>query len=56
MTTHMLAFVRGVFPLIPLLLGACAGALAVMAWRPGGGNKARIAALRARVEALERKP
>ena len=39
-----------------LLLGACAGALAVLVSRPGGRNKGRIAALRARVEALERKP
>jgi hypothetical protein len=52
----MIAFVRVVFPLIPILLGACAGALAVMACRPSGKNKARIAELRSRVEALERKP
>ena len=56
MITQMLAFVRAVFPLAPILLGACAGALAVVACKSGGKNKARIAALRARVEALERKP
>jgi ABC-type microcin C transport system permease subunit YejB len=52
----MLAFTRMMFPLVPLLLGICLGALAVMASRPGGRNKARIAELRARIEALERKP
>ena len=51
----MIAFIRHVFPLIPLLLGVCLGALAVMALRPSGGKKAKIAGLRARVDALERK-
>lgn len=53
----MIAFIRAALPVIPLLLGALAGALAVMACRPSaGGNRARIAELKARVEALERKP
>jgi hypothetical protein len=52
----MLAYVRVMFPLFPLLVGACLGALAAAALRPRGRNRARIAELKARIEALERKP
>ena len=54
--TPMIAFVRVVFPLIPLLLlGACVGALIAAACRPAGRKKEKIADLKARIEALERK-
>jgi len=53
----MIAFVRVVFPLIPLLLlGACVGALIAAACRPAGGKREKMAKLEARIEALERKP
>jgi hypothetical protein len=51
----MLAFVRAFFPVIPLLLGVCLGVLLAAAFKRGGKKKARIAELKARVEALERK-
>jgi hypothetical protein len=54
----MLAFIPLLFPLVPVLLGAGAGAVTVAACKPstGGKKKAEIAALKARIEALERKP
>lgn len=54
----MLAFIPLLFPLVPVLLGAGAGAVTVAACTsPGNGKKkAKIAALKARIEALERKP
>jgi hypothetical protein len=55
----MLAFIPLLFPLVPVLLGAGAGAVTVAACKSDSGSgkrKAKIAALRARIEALERKP
>jgi hypothetical protein len=57
----MIAFIPVLFPLVPLLVGAGAGAATVAACnsgksKSGGGKKAEIAALKARIEALERKP
>jgi len=52
----MLAFIPLFIPLVPLLLGAGAGAVAVAACKSGGKKKAKIAELKARIEALERKP
>jgi hypothetical protein len=53
----MLAFIPVLFPLVPLLVGAGAGAATVAACNPGGGKKkAKIERLKARIEALERKP
>jgi hypothetical protein len=55
----MLAFIPLLFPLVPVLLGAGAGAVTVAAVNgksSGGKKKAKIAALKARIEALERKP
>jgi len=54
----MLAFIPILFPLVPLLIGAGAGAVTVAACssKPDGEKKAKIAALKARIEALERKP
>ena len=54
----MLAFIPLILPLVPVLLGAGAGAATVAAVKSGGGGKkkAKIAALKARIEALERKP
>jgi hypothetical protein len=53
----MLAFIPLLFPLVPLVVGAGAGAVAVAAIKSDGGKKkAKIAALKARIEALERKP
>jgi hypothetical protein len=54
----MLAFIPLLFPLVPVLLGAGAGAVTVAAIKTGDGGKkkAKIAALKARIEALERKP
>jgi hypothetical protein len=55
--TQMLAFIPLLFPLVPLVVGAGAGAVAVAAIKSDGGKKkAKIAALKARIEALERKP
>jgi hypothetical protein len=52
----MLAFIP-LLPLVPILLGAGAGAVTVAACKSGDGGKkkAKIAALKARIEALERK-
>jgi hypothetical protein len=53
----MIAFIPVLFPLVPVLLGAGAGATAVALSRGGSGRrKAKIAALKARIEALERRP
>jgi hypothetical protein len=54
----MLAFIPVLIPLVPILLGAGAGAVtvAVCSSGDGGKKKAKIAALKARIEALERKP
>jgi hypothetical protein len=53
----MLAFIPLLFPLVPLLVGAGAGAVTVAACTADGGKKkAKIAKLKARIEALERKP
>lgn len=54
----MLAFIPLLLPLVPVLLGAGAGAVTVAACQPAknGKKKAEIAALKARIEALERKP
>lgn len=54
--THMLAFIPVLFPLIPVLLGAGVGAAVVAACKSDNGKKAKIAKLKARIEALERKP
>jgi hypothetical protein len=50
----MLAFIPVLFPLVPVLLGA--GAATVAACGSGDKKKAKIAKLKARIEALERKP
>jgi hypothetical protein len=53
----MLAFIPRFFPLVLLLVGAGAGAVILAACTSGGGKKkAKIASLKARIEALERKP
>jgi hypothetical protein len=55
----MIAFIPVLFPLVPLLLGAGVGAATVAACttpKTGGKKKAQIAQLKARIEALERKP
>ena len=52
----MLAFIPLLVPLVPLLLGAGAGAATVAACKSPGKNKAKIAQLKVRIEALERKP
>jgi hypothetical protein len=52
----MLAFIPFIIPLVPLVLGAGLGAAAVAASKSDGKKKAKIAALKARIEALERKP
>jgi hypothetical protein len=54
----MFGLIPLLFPLVPVLLGAGAGAATVAACTPRGGGKkkAKIAALKARIEALERKP
>jgi hypothetical protein len=52
----MLAFIPVLFPLVPVLIGAGAGAATVAACSPGDKKKAKIAKLKARIEALERKP
>jgi hypothetical protein len=53
----MIAFIPLLYPLVPVLLGAGAGAVTVAACKSvdGGKKKAKIAALKARIEALERK-
>jgi hypothetical protein len=50
----MLAFIPVLFPLVPALLGAGVGAAAVAASK-SDKKKAKIAKLKARIEALERK-
>jgi cell division protein FtsB len=53
----MLAFIPLFFPLVPVLIGAGAGAATVAVCKSDGGKrKAKIAKLKARIEALERKP
>jgi len=52
----MLAFIPVFFPLVPVLIGAGAGAATVAACSSGDKKKAKIAKLKARIEALERKP
>ena len=54
----MIAFIPVLFPLVPVLLGAGVGAATVAACssKSGGKKKAKIAELKARIEALERKP
>jgi hypothetical protein len=52
----MLAFIPLLVPLVPLLLGAGAGAATVAACKSPVNNMAKIAQLKARIEALERKP
>lgn len=53
---HALAFIPILFPLVPLLVGAGAGAVTVAACTADSGKKkAKIAKLKARIEALERK-
>jgi hypothetical protein len=52
----MIAFIPVIIPLLPVLLGFGAGAAAVAACRSGGKRKAKLAELKARIEALERKP
>jgi len=54
--TPMLAFIPVFFPLVPVLLGAGAGAATVAACTSTDKKKAKIAKLKARIEALERKP
>jgi hypothetical protein len=51
----MLAFIPIFFPLVPVLLGAGAGAATVAACSSADKKKAKIAKLKARIEALERK-
>ena len=51
----MIAFIHVFLPVIPALLLFGAGAATVAACKSGGKKKARIAELKARVEALERK-
>jgi hypothetical protein len=51
----MLAFIPILFPLVPVLLGAGAGAAAVAACSSTDKKKAKIAKLKDRIEALERK-
>ena len=56
----MLAFIPVLFPLVPVLIGAGVGATAVAACNSKetceSKKEAEIAALKARIEALERKP
>jgi hypothetical protein len=54
--TPMIAFIPVLFPLVPVLLGAGAGAATVAACSTSDEKKAKIARLKARIEALERKP
>jgi hypothetical protein len=54
--TYMLAFIPVLFPLVPVLIGAGAGAATVAVCSTGDKKKAKIARLKARIEALERKP
>jgi len=51
----MLAFVRVIFPLVPLLIGAAVVVATVALCKTDSSKKAKIAKLKARVEALERK-
>jgi hypothetical protein len=53
--TPMIAFIPVLFPLVPVLLGAGAGAATVAACSTTDKKKAKIARLKARIEALERK-
>jgi hypothetical protein len=52
----MLAFVPLLFPRVPVLIGAGVGAATMAACKSDDRKKAKIAKLRARIEALERKP
>ncbi|MGA2016344.1 MAG: hypothetical protein ABSH26_05270 [Opitutaceae bacterium] len=52
----MIAFIPVIIPLLPVLLIFGAGAATVAACKSGGKKKAKIAELKARIEALERKP
>jgi hypothetical protein len=52
----MLAFIPLLFPLVPVLLGAGAGAATVAVCQKDDKRKTKIAKLKARIEALERKP
>jgi len=45
-----------VFPLVPVLIGAGVGAAPVAVCRSDEHRKAKLARLKARIEALERKP
>jgi hypothetical protein len=51
----MLAFIPILLPLVPVLLGAGAGAAMVAACSSTDKKKTKIAKLKARIEALERK-
>jgi precorrin-6B methylase 2 len=52
----MIAFIPLIVPLVPLIIGAGTGAVAVAACTSESGKrKAKIAKLKARIEALERK-
>jgi hypothetical protein len=53
--TPMIAFIPVLFPLVPVLLGAGAGAATVAACSTTDKKKAKIAKLKARIDALERK-
>jgi hypothetical protein len=52
----MLAFIPLLFPLVPVLLGAGAGAATVAVCKADDKKGRKIAKLKARIEALERKP
>jgi len=51
----MIAFIR-IFPFVLLLIGGCVGTLIALLARPSPARDDRIDDLRARVDALERKP
>jgi hypothetical protein len=51
----MIAFIPVLFPLVPALVGACAGAAVVSACKPATDSKdGLIRELKSRVEALEK--
>jgi len=52
----MLAFIPLLFPLVPVLIGAGAGAATVAVCANDDKKSRKIAKLKARIEALEKKP
>jgi hypothetical protein len=52
----MFAFIPQMFPLVPVILGAGAVTVTACSSMKSGKKRAKIAALKARIEAPERKP